>query len=91
MSGVVRVPDDVLREAKRIGELQGAQPGELLAAAWREYFARHREQFARDLEESARLLRDGSLEELASFASRNSKDRARRMREQALAQGQQKP
>jgi hypothetical protein len=75
-SGVVRVPERVLLESKRIAALRGQQPGDMLAAAWREYLETHREEFAAELEESARLLRDGTLEELAAFVSRNADERA---------------
>lgn len=69
MTSVMRVPDDVRAEAQRLAALQGKQPGEVIAIAWREYVERHREEFAAGLEEAARLLRDGTLEEFAAFAS----------------------
>lgn len=84
MSSVVRVPEDTLSEVRRIAEMQGTAPGELLADAWREYLTRHRQQFAKDLEEAARLLRNGSVEDLADFASRNAGTRARAARRSAL-------
>ncbi len=76
MSSVVRLPSEVLAEAKQIAALRGQQPGEVLAAAWREYLTKYREDFAADLEEAARLLRDGTLDDLAGFASRNARARA---------------
>ena len=76
MTTVVRIPTDIHAEAKHVAALHGKQPGEVLAEAWREYLANHREQFAGDLEEAARLLRNGTLEDLASFASRNAGSRA---------------
>ncbi len=83
MSSVVRVPTDVHRESKRIAELRGIAPGDVLADAWREYFEKHREQFAADLEEAARLLRDGAVEDLAAFASRTAPARAKAARAKA--------
>jgi hypothetical protein len=77
MSSVIRVPDNVHLESKQIASVRGQQQGQLLAEAWREYLATHREEFARDLETAANLLRDGTLEDLAAFASRNVSDRAR--------------
>jgi hypothetical protein len=75
-SGVVRVPEHVLLETKRLAVLKGQQPGEMLATAWREYLANHRDEFAADLEETARLLRDGTLDELAAHVSRDADERA---------------
>ncbi len=85
MSSVVRVPDTVLTEAKRIAALQGTQPGDILATAWREYLDNHRAEFAGDLERAAELLRNGTLDDLAAFASRNAKERARAAHEAADA------
>jgi hypothetical protein len=75
-TGVVRVPEHVLLESRRVAALKGQQPGALLAAAWREYLDNHRAEFAEDLEEAARLLRDGTLQDLSQFVSRNADDRA---------------
>jgi hypothetical protein len=76
MSGVVRVPSHVHLEAKRIAALRGQQPGEALAEAWREYVENHRAEFAADLEEAARLIRAGTLEDLAAFVIRHTRERA---------------
>ncbi len=73
---VMRVPTEVQEEAARVGALRRQQAGELLAEAWREYMANHREEFATEFEEAARLLRDGTLDQLADFASRNVEQRA---------------
>jgi hypothetical protein len=75
-SSVVRVPDSVLLESKRIAALRGQQAGDLLAVAWREYFANHRDEFAADLEEAARVLRDGTLDDLAALLNRDAEDQA---------------
>jgi len=77
MSTVIRVPDHVHLESKSIAAVRGQQQGQLLAEAWREYLASHREEFAKDLETAATLLRDGTLDDLAAFASRNVGERAR--------------
>jgi hypothetical protein len=76
MSAIVRVPTDVHTEAKRIAALQGQATGDVIAAAWREYLTNHREEFAADLEEAARLMRDGTLDQVAEFASRHAEARA---------------
>lgn len=76
MSGVVRVPDNVLNGAKHVAGIRGCQPGEVLADAWAEYFANHQDEFANDLEEAARLLRAGTLDDLAAFLGRGNEARA---------------
>lgn len=83
MSIPMRVPESVHTEAKRIAALQGVQPGEIIARAWREYVQNHRAEFAADLEEAARRLRDGTLDDLAAFASRNVDERAAAAHESA--------
>ncbi len=73
---VLRVPEATHNEATHIAALRGSNPGELIAEAWREYIEKHREEFAADLEKVAKLMRDGTLEQLAEFTSRNAKQRA---------------
>lgn len=73
---VLRVPATVHNEATEIAALRRAQPGQLVAEAWREYMENHREEFAADLEKTAKLLRDGTMDQLAAFVSRNAADRA---------------
>lgn len=76
MTRVLRVPEQVHNEATEIAALRRSQPGHLVAEAWREYIANHRNEFAADLEKTAKLLRDGTLDELAAFTSRNADARA---------------
>lgn len=76
MTRVLRVPEQVHEEATQIAAMRRSQPGNLIAEAWREYLANHRDEFAADLEEAAKLLRDGTLDQLAAFASRNVDERA---------------
>ncbi|MGA2455322.1 MAG: hypothetical protein ABSG93_17570 [Solirubrobacteraceae bacterium] len=73
---VLRVPEQVHTQATQIAALRQSQPGHLVAAAWREYIENHRDEFAADLETTAKLLRDGTLEQLAEFTSRNADARA---------------
>lgn len=75
-TAVIRVPSQVHQEAVQLAALRREQPGHLLAAAWNEYLENHRDEFAADLEQAAKLLRDGTLDELAEFASRNAEARA---------------
>ena len=75
-TAVMRVPEAVHLEAKHVAQLRGQQPGDVVAEAWRRYMDENREQFASDMEEAARLLRNGCVEDLAAFTSRNSRARA---------------
>ncbi len=73
---VLRVPEQVHSQATQIAAMRQSQPGHLVAAAWHEYIENHRDEFAADLEKTAKLLRDGTLEQLATFTSRNADARA---------------
>lgn len=83
MSSVMRVPVDVHAEAKRMAALLGQQPGELIAQAWQEYLDRHKNEFAADLERAAELLRTGTVNDVAEFASRDVAARAEAAAERA--------
>jgi hypothetical protein len=83
-TNVVRVPEGVHMEATQVARLRGKQPSEVIADAWRQYMATNRDQFAADLEEAAQLLRNGTTQDLAKFASRNVSTRA----EAAVARSQ---
>jgi hypothetical protein len=76
MTRVLRVPEQVHSQATQIAALRNSQPGHLVADAWREYIENHRDEFAADLEKTAKLLRDGTLEQLTEFTSRNADARA---------------
>ncbi len=76
MTRVLRVPEQVHSQATEIAAMRNSQPGHLVADAWREYIENHRDEFAADLEKTAKLLRDGTLEQLAKFTSRNAHARA---------------
>lgn len=73
---VLRVPSATHLEATQMAALRGQSAGQLVAEAWRDYMAHHREEFAEDLEKVAKLMRDGTLEQLAEFTSRNADTRA---------------
>lgn len=85
MSSVIRVPDRVHLETKRIAAVRGQQAGEVLAEAWREYLDNHRDEFAQDLETAAKHLREGTVDDLANFISRNAGARAKAAAEAARA------
>jgi thioredoxin-like negative regulator of GroEL len=76
MSVVVRLPEDLYANVKKIAALQGRQPAEALTEAWDQYLARHREDLAASFEEAAQLLRAGDTEALAELASRSVEARA---------------
>jgi hypothetical protein len=75
-TSVVRVPDDVHREATQMAALRGEHVGQLLAEAWRAYVASNRERFAQDLEQAAELIRNGDTAAIAAFAGRHNRRRA---------------
>lgn len=73
----MRVPTDVHIEATKIAAMRGQTPGDLLAEAWKEFFARHREHFGKELEEAATIVRRGTTDELTAFVAKGAKDRAK--------------
>ena len=85
---VMRVPDQVHEEAVQLAALRRQQPAQLLAEAWAQYMEKNREQFAADFEKAAQLLRDGTVDGLAAFASRNADARAKAMAERTRAVGE---
>jgi hypothetical protein len=82
---VMRVPAEMHQEAVQLAALRRQQPGAMLAAAWAEYMENHRDEFANDLEQAAQLLRDGTLDQLADFASRDADARAQAAADRARA------
>lgn len=82
-STVMRVPANVHAEAKQIAALQGLQPGDVIAQAWREYLNRHQDEFVADLEQAALLLKTGTVADVAAFSSRNADARAEAAAERA--------
>lgn len=73
----MRVPTDVHIEATKIAALRGQTPGDLVAEAWKEFFAKHREHFASDLEEAATIVRRGTTDELTAFVAKGANERAK--------------
>lgn len=84
-TAVIRVPDTVHDEARRIAALRGTQAGALIAEAWSQYMQNHREQFAADLEHAAQLLRDGTTEQIAAFVSGDADTRGEAAAKRARA------
>ncbi len=76
MSTAVRIPDEVHADVKAIAAMRGKVPGEVLAAAWREYLANHRDEVAEDFEIAAKLIREGDMEGLAEHAGRFTQEEA---------------
>jgi hypothetical protein len=76
MSVVVRLPEELYANVRKIAALQGRQPAEVLTEAWQQYLAKHREELAADFEEAAHLIREGDTEGLAGLASRSVEARA---------------
>jgi len=80
---VTRLPADIKNEAKVVGAMQGATPGEMLALAWREYIENHRDELALDFEVATKMVRNGDVEGMAGFLGRDNEARAAAMAESA--------
>ena len=77
-TAVVRIPGEVLEDAKRFSALHGESPGEVIARAWAEYKQRHCEELAGWFEDVAHRLRSGDTQGLLEFTAPGRRDRARR-------------
>jgi predicted DNA-binding protein len=76
MSVVVRLPEDLHENVKRIASLQGRQFADVLEEAWAQYLENNREHLAATFEEAAVLLRSGDRASLSEFAGRSRDARA---------------
>jgi metal-responsive CopG/Arc/MetJ family transcriptional regulator len=76
MSVVVRLPEDLYANVKKIAALQGRQPSDVLTEAWQQYLSKHRDELAASFEEAAALLRSGDTAGLTELASRSVETRA---------------
>ncbi|MDX6587246.1 MAG: ParG [Solirubrobacterales bacterium] len=76
MSVVVRIPEDLHDQVKRIAALQGRQSTDVLRDAWAQYLEAHRTDLAANLEQAAELLRNGDTQGLAELASSSVDARA---------------
>ena len=92
MTTVIRVREETHEEVTRIAAFRGEQPAQLIADAWREYIETVRDEFAADLEKAAQLMRDGTLEELATaFVNQSVPARAKRAARQASQTARRRP
>lgn len=82
MTVVVRLPEDVLAEARQTGAMRGRTAPEMVTEAWRQFMESQRDEFAAEYEEAAELLRRGDSEAMSEFASRSVVERAERAAEE---------
>ena len=74
----MQLPREVEESIRRLAALEGTDPRDLLITAWRAFVESHRETLAADYREAAELMRRRDTEGLASFASRDARERAKR-------------
>lgn len=75
-SGDFLVPQPLRRDVKALAEMQGREPGAVLANAWQEFLQTHEGQLARDHAELAEAMKRGDHAELSSFSKQYNKKQA---------------
>jgi hypothetical protein len=75
-SGDFSLPQPLRRDVRALAEMQGREPGALLASAWHEFLDTHKEQLSADHEQLREALKSGDKDELARFSKRYSKKQA---------------
>ncbi len=71
------IPEDVRQGVLEIAAMQGSQPADVLMRAWREFMNRQREFLEKDSKEVGRMIREGDTDNLAKYASRHARERAK--------------
>jgi hypothetical protein len=75
-SGDFSLPEPLRRDVKALAEMQGREPGALLATAWQEFITANKEQLAADHRELQDALKRGDTEQLAELSKRYAKKQA---------------
>jgi hypothetical protein len=75
-SGDFDVPEPIRRDVRALAEMQGREPGALLADAWREFLGRHSEHLAAEHERLAELVKNDDEQAVAAFGRRHAKKRS---------------
>ncbi|MFN2490805.1 MAG: hypothetical protein ABR529_13945 [Actinomycetota bacterium] len=72
----IRVPEDVHESVRAVSALSGRTPGDVLAAAYREYLQRHGSELAEVFTRAQGHLKAGDTEGLYSLLGESRRERA---------------
>jgi len=75
-SGDFSLPEPIRRDVKALADMQGQEPGALLASAWHEFLDSHKDQLAVDHDQLRAAMKRGDTDELTRFSKRYSKKQA---------------
>jgi len=75
-SGDFLLSQPLRRDVRALADMQGREPGALLASAWHEFLDTHRDQLAADHDALRAAIKSGDKDELARFSKRYSKKQA---------------
>ena len=71
------IPEAIREGVERLASIQGADPGDVLLRAWREFAERHREVLNSESKNVRQMLRDNDRQGLAAYVNRSSRQRAK--------------
>lgn len=75
-SGDFSLPQSLRRDVKALADMQGVEPGVLLASAWHELLDTHKDQLEADHDALRDAIKRDDKDELAQFSKRYSKKQA---------------
>lgn len=75
-SGDFSLPQSLRRDLQALAEMQGSEPGPLLASAWHQFLDTHKETLVADHDRLRSSIKEGDQLELMRFAKRYTKKQA---------------
>lgn len=71
------LPADLKLDVKALADMQGREPKEVLADAWREFLRKHADDLSKEHSEVAKMMRGGDKTGVADYTARHAAARAR--------------
>jgi hypothetical protein len=72
------LPAEIRESVLELAEQTGASPEELVATAWRRYFAEHGDDLRQEFERAGEIIRSGDAEALVEYTSSDIDEQAKR-------------
>ena len=71
------LPADLRVDVKALAEMQGREPGQVLAEAWKDFIHKHAQELSKEHGEVAKMMREGDKKGVAEYTGRHAAARAR--------------